>query len=180
MLTREAFIQAIEVLSQRQTREFAPQPQQPLEPCNTITNFKKLSPPSFCGSIDPLEVEKWLTEIEKTFSVFYCSEEKKVSRAAYMLQGDVHDWWLMVTRQHEDDTDPYTWKMFRDAFYDKYFPKSIHKLKEREFTYLQQWSKTATKYEAEFNRLAKFSQSLIPTKESRARHFEEGLRTCIK
>ena len=84
-LTMEAFIQAIEVLSQRQTRESAPQPQQPPEPCNTITDFKKLSPPSFCGSIDLLEAEKWLTEIERTFSVFHCSEEEKVSRAAYTL-----------------------------------------------------------------------------------------------
>ena len=81
----EAFIQAIEVLSQRQTRESAPQPQQPPEPRNTNTDFKKLSPPSFCGSTNPLEAEKWLTEIVKTSSVFHCSEEEKVSRAAYML-----------------------------------------------------------------------------------------------
>ena len=39
---------------------------------------------------------------------------------------------------------------------------------------------TVTEYETEFYHLTNFASPLIPTEESRARHFEEGLRFCIK
>ena len=70
--------------------------------------------------------------------------------------------------------------MFRDAFYDKYFPKSVRKQKEREFTYLQQRSKIVAEYEVEFNHLAKFAPLLISTEESRTWRFEERLRFSIE
>lgn len=179
-LTMEAFLQAVQILGQRQAREHVPQPQQQPRPQNTIVEFKKLSPPAFSGTTDPLEAEKWLTEIEKTFSVLQCSDIDKVSHAAYMLQGDAHDWWLMVKRQHEDNTTPFTWKMFQDAFYTKYFPKSVRQEKEKEFIQLKQHNKTVADYEAEFARLAKFAPAMVTTEESRVRRFEEGLMPRIK
>ena len=139
-----------------------------------------MSPPTFSGTTDPIEAEKWLTEIEKTFSVLDCYEEDKVSRATYMLQGDAYDWWLMTKRQHADNAEPFTWKKFQEAFYAKYFPKSVHQEKEREFTHLEQRNKTVAEYEAEFARLAKFAPSLVATEEGRVRRFEEGLRPRIK
>lgn len=177
-LTMEAFLQAMTALGQAQALA-CEAPRRDAQLHNTIVEFKKLSPPAFGGTTDPLEAEKWLTEIEKTFTVLPCTEEEKVSRAAYMLQGSAHDWWLMVQRQHEDD-GLLTWNGFRDAFYDKYFPESVRRQKEDEFIKLQQRSKTVAEYEADFTRLSKFAPSLVATDLSRARRFESGLRPRIK
>lgn len=38
-----------------------------------ISEFKKLFSLSFAGITDPLEVEKWLTEIQKAFSIMSCT-----------------------------------------------------------------------------------------------------------
>ncbi|KAL2454376.1 Retrotrans gag domain-containing protein [Abeliophyllum distichum] len=73
----------------------------------------------------------------KVLSVMSCTEQEKVTFPAYMLQEDAYDWWLMVQRQHEKDTRPFTWKMFMEAFNNKYFPKSIRQQKEREFLKLE-------------------------------------------
>ncbi|KAL2480176.1 CCHC-type domain-containing protein [Abeliophyllum distichum] len=51
---------------------------------------------------------------------------------------------------------------------------------KKEFIKLEQGSRTITKYEAEFARLAKFAPDLVATEERRARHFEKGLRSRIK
>ncbi|KAL2466014.1 Retrotrans gag domain-containing protein [Abeliophyllum distichum] len=76
--------------------------------------------------------------------------------------------------------DLFTWKMFTEAFNNKYFPKSLRQHKEREFIKLEQGSRIVTEYEAEFARLAKFAPDLVATEERRARRFEKGLRSRIK
>uniref|UniRef100_A0A2N9II25 Retrotransposon gag domain-containing protein n=1 Tax=Fagus sylvatica TaxID=28930 RepID=A0A2N9II25_FAGSY len=46
---------------------------------SNMTEFKRLSPPSFEGSIKPLVVEKWLIEMVKAFRVLRCAEEENVA-----------------------------------------------------------------------------------------------------
>uniref|UniRef100_A0A2N9FT08 Reverse transcriptase n=1 Tax=Fagus sylvatica TaxID=28930 RepID=A0A2N9FT08_FAGSY len=119
---------------------------------SNMTEFKRLTPPSFEGSTEPLVAEKWLTEMEKAFRVLKCAEEEKVNYATYMLQ----------------------------AFYEKYFPTSVRRQKEREFIKLEQGNMTVSQYEAEFARLARFAPTLVAEEDSKARRFEEGLRPRIK
>ncbi|KAL5542432.1 hypothetical protein UlMin_010142 [Ulmus minor] len=94
--------------------------------------------------------------------------------------GVSHDWWRMVKRQHENDTKAFTWEIFKNEFFNQYFPKSVRREKEREFSRLEQGNKTVAEYEASFARLAKFAPDLVATEESRARRFEEGLRASIR
>ena len=57
----------------------------------TIQQFRNLRPPMFEGTID-LEVAKhWLQEIRKTYTVFPCTDEQKVSFTAYMFVGEAHE-----------------------------------------------------------------------------------------
>uniref|UniRef100_A0A2N9EHF1 Integrase catalytic domain-containing protein n=1 Tax=Fagus sylvatica TaxID=28930 RepID=A0A2N9EHF1_FAGSY len=87
---------------------------------SNMTEFKRLTPPSFEGSTEPLVAEKWLTEMEKAFRVLKCAEEEKVNYATYMLQGDAYDWWRMEEDKHNHDLESYTWEMFKAAaFYEK-------------------------------------------------------------
>jgi hypothetical protein len=111
---------------------------------SNMTEFKRLTPPSFEGSTESLVAEKWLTEMEKAFKVLKCAEEEKVNYATYMLQGDAYDWWRMEEDKHNHDPEPYTWEMFKSSFYEKYFPISVRRQKEREFIKLEQGNMTVS------------------------------------
>ena len=154
-------------------------------PRSLIAEFKRLSPPVFEGSTNPSEVDKWLQEMEKIFELLGSNDEQKVSLASYQLQGSAYDWWLMEKRRvdgnEEEAAQPYTWETFTESFKDKYFPRTIRAKLERDFIRLEQGEKqTVSEYEAEFARLAKYAPALVVDEVSRARRFEEGLRSEIK
>ena len=44
----------------------------------------------------------WILKIEKFFIVINCSEEKKASYAAFMLDKEADHWWLMTKRLLEE------------------------------------------------------------------------------
>ena len=52
---------------------------------SNMTEFKRLTPPSFEASTESLVAEKWLIEMEKAFKVLKCAKEEKVNYATYML-----------------------------------------------------------------------------------------------
>lgn len=66
-----------------------------------------------------------------------------------------------------------TWKMFVDAFYEKYFPRSVVEKMERELLNLIQGSKFMAAYEDTFNTLSRFAPTLVDNKEKRCRRFLE-------
>ena len=107
-----------------------------------MIEFKRLSPPAFEGTTEPTETEKWIIEMKKVFRVLECSEGEKVAYAAYMLCGDAYDWWRLEEDKHGQETEPWTWELFKSIFYKKYFPKSIHFQKEKEFIKLTQGNMT--------------------------------------
>ena len=141
-----------------------------------MIEFKRLSPPTFEGTTEPMEVEKWIIEMEKVFRVLKCSEDEKVAYVAYMLRGDAYDWWRLEEEKRGQETEPWTWELFKSVFYEKYFPKSIRFQKEKEFIKLTQGNMTVAQYEAEFSRLAKFAPTMVVDEEAKARRFGDGLR----
>ena len=46
------------------------------------------------------------------------------------------------------DQEPLFWDQFKEVFYNKYFPKSVRRQKEIEFTQLVQGDMTVVEYEA--------------------------------
>ena len=50
---------------------------------------------TFEGSTNPIDVEKWLSLVEKYFGVIECPKERKVKLAKFLLQGSVKDWWIL-------------------------------------------------------------------------------------
>ena len=56
-----------------------------------MIEFKRLSPPAFEGTTEPMEAEKWIIKMEKVFKVLECYQGEKVASAAYMLRGDAYD-----------------------------------------------------------------------------------------
>ena len=65
---------------------------------SSFYDFKRLGPPYFSGTSDPMEAEAWIIQIEKFFYVIDCSDEQKAFYAAFMLDKDADHWWRMTKR----------------------------------------------------------------------------------
>ena len=102
---------------------------------SSFDDFKKLGPRYFSGATDPTEVKAWILKMEKFFGVIDCSEEKKASYAAFMLDKEANHWWRMTKRLLEDQRS-IVWSQFREAFYKKYFHDSVQQQKVGEFVRL--------------------------------------------
>jgi hypothetical protein len=146
---------------------------------NRLGDFQKLKPPVFLGSSNPLEAEDWMVAMEKAFDAMDCTDTERVSFATYMLQSSAFEWWDAHSKSYEQDIQ-ITWKIFKEDFYQKYFPESVKRIKEREFLELKQGQKSVSDYEIEFSRLARFAPAFVQTDSSKARRFECGLRQPLK
>ena len=65
---------------------------------NNIVEFKKLAPPAFKGTIEPLEADNWIMEMEKAFAVQEYYDDEKIRYTAYLLQGEAYNWWCMLNK----------------------------------------------------------------------------------
>ena len=59
---------------------------------SSFDDFKKLGPPYFSGTSDPIEVEAWIMKIEKFFDVIDCSKKQKASYTVFMLDKEADHW----------------------------------------------------------------------------------------
>ena len=75
---------------------------------NNIVEFKKLAPPAFKGTIEPLEADNWIMKMEKAFAVQECHDEEKIRYTAYLLQGEAYNWWRILEQKYEHDRIPLT------------------------------------------------------------------------
>jgi hypothetical protein len=144
-----------------------------------LGEFQKLKPPSFSGTANPLEAEDWITAMEKAFDAMECTNKEKVAYAVYMLKSSAFEWWDAHKKSYPEDIE-ISWGLFKDAFYKKYFPESVKRMKEKEFLELKQGNKSVTEYEIEFSRLARFAPEFVQSDGSKARRFENGLRQPLK
>ena len=73
-------------------------------PHGGMIEFKRLSPPTFEGTTEPMEVEKWIIEMENVFRVLECFEDERVAYAAYMLRGNAYDLWCLEEGKRGQET----------------------------------------------------------------------------
>jgi hypothetical protein len=83
-----------------------------------------------------LEAEDWIIAMEKAFDAMDCTDNERVSFATYMLQSSAFEWWDAHRKSYEQGIQ-ITWKLFKEAFYQKYFPESVKRIKEKEFLELK-------------------------------------------
>lgn len=151
-------------------------------PIFVLERFKKLGPPSFQGTTDPLKAESWLKQIEKIFTVIGCTDDQRVVLASFMLQGEADHWWEATSRlmRAHLGNRPISWSMFQEAFNEKYFPDRVRFKMEADFLSLIQGNKSVAEYEEQFTALSRFVPKLIDEEGSKCRRFFEGLRPSIK
>ncbi|XP_047312468.1 uncharacterized protein LOC124915721 [Impatiens glandulifera] len=149
-------------------------------PTNKFVEFKKLAPPYFNGSSDPLKAEKWIKELEKFFDVLKCDDVERYDLQYFSykeMQATGGSWrrkLTIVIHVHSHGIH------LKKSFYNTYFPKSLRQEKETEFINLKQRNMTITEYQARFVELAKFAQPWMGSEITKARKFEMGLSPHIR
>ncbi|KAL5810498.1 hypothetical protein ACOSQ3_027211 [Xanthoceras sorbifolium] len=98
-----------------------------------VEQFRRLHPPSFEGTTNPLDAKEWLRELEKVFSFMNCTDNQKVACVVFMLKGDAGHWWEMANRAQNVPDNPITWVRFKKFFNQKFFLEELRNEKESEF-----------------------------------------------
>jgi hypothetical protein len=81
-----------------------------------LTEFLRTKPPSFGGSINPLEADDWLRVIQRKLEPFHCEDTNKVLLATHQLTGTALAWWENYSVAAQD-ASTITWKEFVDDFH---------------------------------------------------------------
>lgn len=59
----------------------------------TLERFKKLGPPIFQGTTDPLVAEAWLKQVKKIFIAMGSDTDHRVVLTSFSLLGEAYHWW---------------------------------------------------------------------------------------
>jgi hypothetical protein len=120
--------------------------------------------------------------MEKLMEVMCCTDEQMVHYATFKMTAEAERWWVSkkdYLQQQLGIGVPITWKNFKDAFLEHFFPQSVRQAKAQEFTDLVQGALTVAQYAARFIELSRFTPYLVPTEDLKERKFERGLQPKI-
>ncbi|KAK9672010.1 hypothetical protein RND81_12G070000 [Saponaria officinalis] len=156
-----------------------------------MTKSASLQRPSFFdGKGDPIRLEAWVRSFDKIFATLNCPEDLKIAQATHYLTENADIWWtenkdrLMAPRPHVDGGAEVmrvmNWEEFKTSLRTEFFPEHLKRGKRTEFNNLKQGTLSVQEYYNQFQELARFALELVPTPESRASRFEQGLDINIR
>ncbi|KAK1394816.1 hypothetical protein POM88_013872 [Heracleum sosnowskyi] len=132
----------------------------------------------FKGTLDLVEAQSWLKEIEKAFALVTVGENQKTGYASYFLKGEANYWWESVRALEATEVIP--WERFKKLFLDQYFPKYMQTQMELRFFELKQNELSVSEYEKKFTELSRFVPEYVDTEEKKGKRFQQGLKSWIR
>ncbi|XP_020690858.1 uncharacterized protein LOC110105623, partial [Dendrobium catenatum] len=147
-----------------------------------LKHFQSLKPPLFKGGVDARSAEDWIIRIEKVLNGMRCPENRRVSLAIFMLEGEAERWWRgqQLEKFRGKSEEQIMWEEFEQVFRDWYVPPSARQAMLESFVNLKQGAKTVIQYEAEFTALSRYAPQLISTSEEKCYRFLKGLRDSLR
>nr|GFC16145.1 hypothetical protein [Tanacetum cinerariifolium] len=113
-----------------------------------LERFNKQKPHSFEKATAPVDVENWISHMEKIFDVMGCEDEFKTRLAVYKFED------------------------FKKLFFLQFFPRAEQERLKREYHSIRQTStETSTEFMQRFLRLAGFLGAAAGTEEEQAKNF---------
>ncbi|XP_073279520.1 uncharacterized protein [Primulina huaijiensis] len=140
--------------------------------------FKKMNPPEFVGSPDPLIAMEWVKAVEAIFDYLNFDDKDRVSCAVFLLTKTARILWEATKVTINVQT--LKWNEFKDLFYDKYFPSDVKARKVKEFLELKQGTMSMNDYILKFEEGCLFVPFIASNDKDRAEHFMRGLRAEIR
>ncbi|XP_030514801.2 uncharacterized protein LOC115728612 [Rhodamnia argentea] len=145
-----------------------------------VEQFLKPKPARFDGAGDPDMAPQWIEKPEKAFEVLGCTDEEKVTLAAYRLEGIGDDWWKATGGRIFPEGAALTWTAFTEAFNGKYFSEIARERKLVEFQQLRGNQLSIDQYETEFARLSRYAPRMVENLINKARRFRDELRPDLR
>ncbi|KAK8957967.1 hypothetical protein KSP39_PZI001146 [Platanthera zijinensis] len=142
-----------------------------------ISQFRRLSPPTYDGKADFMVIDDWLISMEEMFSYSGIAGDQRVMLATYQLKGLAKSWWL---REKESLVAGCSWEMFKEMLLRKFLPSVERDRLMNDFLYLKQRQLTAGEYEIEFSKLSSFAPALVSVEADRVKRFLGGLRSDVQ
>ncbi|XP_073033791.1 uncharacterized protein [Primulina eburnea] len=140
--------------------------------------FKRMDPPEFAGSTDPLVAVEWVKALEAIFDHLQYEDKDRISCAVFMLVKAARIWWNATKVGVTVAT--LKWSEFTDLFYDKYFPDALRARKVTEFLELLQGSLDVGEYILKFEEGCLFAPYIASNDKDKGAHFIRGLRAEIR
>ncbi|KAK8951161.1 hypothetical protein KSP39_PZI004286 [Platanthera zijinensis] len=123
-----------------------------------ISQFQRLSPPTYDGKADFMVIGDWLISMEEIFSYSGIADDQRVMIAAYQLKGLAKSWWL---REKESLVAGCSWEVFKEMLLRKFLPSVECDRLMNDFLHLKQRQLTVGEYEIEFSKLSRFAPGLV-------------------
>ena len=152
---------------------------EPYQPHSKLSELQKTRPPTFAHTDRPLEADDWLRDIERKLIIAQCSDHEKVLYAPHYLTGAAAAWWENFLHMHPSEHN-ITWEEFKEGFRGAHIPRSIIKIKKREFDDLKQRGMTVTEYNSQFTQLSRYAYDEHMTENKRMEKFLDGLAPALK
>ena len=149
------------------------------QPQSKLSELQKTRPPTFSHTDKPLEADDWLRDMERKLIIAQCSDREKVLYAPHYLTGAAASWWENFLHMHPNENE-ITWENFKESFHGAHIPKSVMKIKKKEFDELKQRAMTVSEYNSQFTLLSGYANEECMTESKKMEKFLEGLAPALK
>ncbi|XP_073294508.1 uncharacterized protein [Primulina huaijiensis] len=140
--------------------------------------FKRLNPPEFMGSVDPIAAMEWVKAIEAIFDYLHFEVNDRVSCSVFLLTKAARILWEATKVAINVQT--LQWNELKELFYDKYFSTDVKTQKVKDFLELKQGNLNVNDYILKFKKGCLFVPFIALNDKDRGKHFMRGLRAEIK
>ncbi|XP_073298474.1 uncharacterized protein [Primulina huaijiensis] len=140
--------------------------------------FRKMKPPEFDGSTDPMVALEWVKAVEAIYDYLQFDDKDRVSCAIFLLTKTARIWWDAT--KLSVNFSALKWQEFKELFYDKYFPRDVRSQKVKEFLELKQGNMTMQEYILKFEEGCQFAPYLASNDIEKGEHFLRAVRAKIK
>ncbi|XP_052735578.1 uncharacterized protein LOC128197559 [Vigna angularis] len=145
----------------------------------SLENFLQHRPAKFDGKCLPDGADQWIRDMEQIYDAKDCPNDRRLAFTEYLLTGEASHWWLTAKMLLTESHSPISWEVFKEKFYEEYFPDSVRFGKEVEFLQLVQGNMSVSEYTNRFKHLVRFN-TLATSEVWQCRKFENGLRSDLK
>ncbi|XP_022040954.1 uncharacterized protein LOC110943518 [Helianthus annuus] len=147
----------------------------------TYKDFMACHPMTYDGKIDPVECQRWVSNIEAVFIRSRCDKEDQVMFATGLLTHQAKDWWDAHSKEiGEDRLQAMTWQEFKGPFMRYHCPQSaIDKIQE-DFLRLRQKNESVNEIANNFIDKMKFCGELVTIERMKISRFYGVLKAEVR
>nr|CAE01541.2 OSJNBa0033G05.1 [Oryza sativa Japonica Group]CAE05974.2 OSJNBa0063C18.15 [Oryza sativa Japonica Group] len=144
-----------------------------------LTDFLRSRPPEFSQTVEPVEADDWLKDVDRKLNLVQCTPVEKTLYASHQLRGPAADWWENYCNAHPEPTS-IAWDEFATAFRAAHVPESTIDMKKEEFNRLKQGNSSVNEYLSMFNKLARYAPEEVDSDKKKIRKFLKGIAVGMR